>query len=178
MPHYMFIYAISKTGYPTSFNGTEPWLERWKDKLTIMTTPESDFILFAKDGTEICEVVDGFPLASVDNIEYTPFVGYIEGNEKGQSGRLTIPYNEVIVQYKDGEDISVISTDSVINLASSDNMTMNISMSENKIKLLGEDNSDVTVQVTEVYDNEDYTSVELEGILEKDDAVEANTIFR
>ena len=170
-PDQMYVYSISNVGYPTDFNGTEPWLSKWKDKLNIRTTSNSNMIILDKNGNEICEVIKGIPVVSVGGIDFQNHAGITQDGESSSYGTLTIPYTDITIEYMGGDDISIIGNDAVVNIASTGNVSMDISINNGKVSLNSTDSSEIIMQVSDVYSNSEYTSVVADGTLDAGDTV-------
>lgn len=171
IPEYMYVYSIKNIGYPVSLNGNEPWLGIAKTTSSIAITNNSNFSIYALDGTEICQVTNGVPLGGVDGIEFNPYVGIVEGSVGTCGGYLSIPYTEFTIKYEGGDNISIIGHENVINIAANGKVNLDVSMEDSKIHLdSGEDNS-ISLQLTEVHSTDKYTSINAIGALNNGDGL-------
>ena len=175
VPEYMFVYSIQNVEYPTRFDGTEEWLERWsedndgQDTTSIFVTGTSDFTVYTTDNQEVCEVTNGFPLASMNGVEFNPYVGVTEEGSGSTGGRLTIPCDKFIIEYTSGDDISIVGTDSVFNIAPTGRVTLNISMPNSRVEIQSSDANELIAQITDVYGDDAFTSVYVEGSMQQGD---------
>ncbi|MCD8256543.1 MAG: dockerin type I repeat-containing protein [Oscillospiraceae bacterium] len=105
-----------------------------------------------------------------DGVTYSFDLDY-DTNESSSSGRITLPYTDFVVDYETGDDITIIGTDSVINAACSGVTTLDVSMEEDQVTVTGVDNVETSFKISSVYSSDEYTSVELDGILDSGDSV-------
>ena len=166
-PEFLYLYNAE---YPSSFDGTAPWMRRYQDAARLLTSPNSTFSVISSDGDKLCQVENGELTFSLDPVRYCSYFNYMDGVEDQRSGgQLIIPATEFTIQYESGDDISIIGDDDVINIATDGRMVLDISTEENSIKVSGGDTADIAVQITDVYNNADYTSAEVNGKLASGD---------
>jgi len=166
MPDYMFVYSISNVGYPTSFNGTEPWMAAVRNKSVLQLLDSVSFEVKSADGTVLGEVIDGLPAFVRGDVEFLPAPG---GSDHG--GRLTIPYTDYIIEYTGDLDLTILGAEYAFNLASDGAGTMKVSVNEGSLEITAGENSSIVTQITDVHSNSEYVSVNAEGKLRSDDTV-------
>ncbi len=175
LPEYMFIYSISDIGYPTEFNGNEEWKSRYlnesSDCSAISFTGNSTFKVDSINGDTILTVTNGVPCVLDDEVEYFPYVGYVEDSGETLGGKLTIPYEEFVINYISGDDISIIDNDSVINIACDEGATITALMSNNDISIESNADNEIVTQITDVSSEKGYTSVYADSNLESGDSI-------
>lgn len=166
----VIIASTLSNDYPTSFNGTAKWVDAYLDAVNLLISAVSTLSVFTPSGEELCRVENGQLVSGGKSVEYYPNYGYVEGAEdQSNGGQLIIPATEFTIQYESGDDISIIGDDDVINIATDGRMVLDISTEENSIKVSGGDTADIAVQITDVYNNADYTSAEVNGKLASGD---------
>lgn len=178
IPEYMYVFSVKDVDIPLVFYGNEPYMEGEKETTSLSICAGNNFTIYTNDGTVVCEVINGFPIAMVDGIEFAEYTGVVfdasdSDNAASCGGRLTIPYTDFIIEYTGEEesDISIFGTDSVINLMSTGNLYAEVSMTNSSIQLSGDETCDVVTQITSVYDSNSYTSVYADGTIETGDSV-------
>ena len=167
-PEYMEVCSLVNSGIPTSFDETEPWVERWKDNLehkniSIFITDDANYTIKLTSGQEI-PVIDGYPYGPQDlQMQYHP---NLSGD--GNGGRLTIPYEDgTTVEYPDGIDITVVGPEAVINVASEGAGVLTIdSITDSEYTVASKESSEIRTQVTNVKNNSEYYSANLIGSLD------------
>lgn len=166
----LIIATTQSNDYPTSFNGTAKWVNDYPYAAKLLISAVSTLSVFTPSGEELCRVENGQLVNGERSVEYYPNYGYVEGAEdQSDGGQLIIPATEFTIQYESGDDISIIGDDDVINIATDGHMVLDISTEENSIKVSGGDTADIAVQITDVYNNADYTSAEVNGELASGD---------
>ena len=170
-PEYMYVYSIKDVDYPLSFDGSEIWKNTEETTTSIAVTNKSNFVIHTTEGTEVCQVRDGIPVANIDGVEFVPHDGMVEGGTGVCGGRLTIPYLEFSVEYESGDDISIIGSENVISIASDGKIDMDVSVPENRMYLLGNEDSNLSLKLTNVYGANEYTSVDAIGLLDAGDGL-------
>ena len=128
-------------------------------------------IILDNDGNEICEVINGIPVVSVGGIDFQNHAGITQDGESSSYGTLTIPYTDITIEYMGGDNISIIGNDAVVNIASTGNVSMDISINNGKVSVNSTDSSEIIMQVSDVYSNSEYTSIVADGTLDAGDTV-------
>ena len=171
LPEYMFVSSMNHSYLPLEFNGTESWLSRWADKIEINLQKGINLSINTTSGVTLCDVVDGVPFIYSDALTYNASIGIMEDGTAVNSGKLAIPYSDFVIDYKSGDDISIIGIDSVVNIASTNNVAIDISINDGIVTVTGNENSEIIMQLSDVYSNSEYTSIVADGTLNTSDTV-------
>ena len=171
-PDYMYIYSIRDVGMPLRFNGTESWIPKWKNITKIVYTDDTNITVSASDGTDICRIVSGIPVGMVEGVEYHPYAGITTDGDGSSSGSITIPYTKFVIDYENGTDLTVLSSEAAVNVASTGELALSVSSGTGSIELTAGESADVTLQITDLYSSSEYSSITAVGNLQAGDAVE------
>ena len=170
-PHCIYASSIYNVGLPLYFNGTESWLPKYQNETGFVFAPDGFVDITLDDGTRLCSIENGIPVAAAEGVNFTQYIGGDESGNSATYGKLTIPYSEYVVEYRDCDDISILGMENVINIASSGNATLHVSVNDGEIQVTGNEDTDVVIQLTNVYSNSEYTSVVADGSLKTGDSV-------
>ena len=165
-PEYCYVCSIHDSGISLTFDGTEKWTH-FTDMPGFI--PDGYVDIYTEDGILICSVENGTPVYLGDEVEYTPFIGADTATDSSASGKIWIPNNNFIVEYIEADDISFIGSENVINIASTGSVKLYVNMSDGVIEILSNENSEIITQITNVYSNSVYTSIDAEGSLYEGD---------
>ena len=167
-PEFLNVYSILTENYPTSFDGTEPWVEKWeadleKRKLSVDYTDDGNFTIKRSRwyGSEL--------IAKVENGKTTHakggfFAGSDEDAETDGIQRLRVPYEDGLQIELESGDVTLLADELVLNLEFSGRASVCIdSAGEGLLTVNSLDANDVRIQVTRVHGPESYSSVNLQG---------------
>jgi len=170
-PEWIFLCSVDNTEIPTEFDGTEAWLTKWEDEIDVIVTTETNGTVFSSVGDVLCELIDGTPVIYDESVEFYPYMDEVENGNSVSGGRLGIPYDDIRIEYRDGSDITILSSNTAVNVASQGDVSVAVSAEENTVKLTGLEDSEITTQITEVFNSSTYTSIVADGALNKSDVL-------
>ena len=160
-----FIRLIDLSTLPTVINGTEPFIS--ENVYYIYITDESKFNLYSKDGELLTLVDNGNTILLDSKIEYNLFVE--DEFQNCSKGILIVPKEQYTIKYFEGDDISLLGDDNVINIQSDGNCDIDVDLSKNNINIYSKDTNHILIQESNIFNNNSITSVVLNGSLLKDD---------
>ena len=104
-PHCIYASSIYNVGLPLYFNGTESWLPKYQNETGFVFAPDGFVDITLDDGTRLCSIENGIPVAAAEGVNFTQYIGGDESGNSATYGKLTIPYSEYVVEYRDCDDI-------------------------------------------------------------------------
>lgn len=175
IPELLWVYSIKmESNFPLIFDGDKDdrlWSPSSEVSTTIATTETATFTVYTIDGAEILSCDQGSVLASMDGVAYYPYIGNSLDGKGTTGGQIEFPYTDFIIEYMSGDDISILGNDIVMNMASSGKTTLTVNMPDGRIAITSKEDNEICAQITDVYSSSVYTSVVVNGTLEKDDTV-------
>lgn len=157
-PEMMYVFTLVGSGIPTSFNGTEPYL--YNNEIRMSTSNGSNYVVLDENYNVIAD-----ELTSVTSMSETV------NTTTNQNARYSIPLSKFIIEYESGTDVSFFGSDSVVSFASDKPVTVKVDMDEHTVQIIGKEKGDISVQITEVYDSDEYSSADMIGTLDEGDTI-------
>lgn len=148
IPEWLVIYDISNVNFPTVFDGTNQYWTRDTDSNTINVTETTNIVLKTQTGKEICEVVNGMVLSSVDNVVFYPYEGVVAGESGFTGGRLVVPYKDFVIEYISGDDISILSNNNIISIATEQEADIRVNTNNNSVDITSNDSSEFIAKIS------------------------------
>ena len=114
------------------------------------------------DGNIVASVYDGYCFSNDDSVTFCEC-------ENLGGGVLSLPDGSYSLLYESGDDITVIGTDNIINLRFSEPAEAKIDTSTNSVEISSENENNVSMQLTNLRGQGDYTSTQVEGKMAEGD---------
>ena len=151
-------------------NKNSLWLPA-EGQTDIMVSPNTNFDVYDEEKKLIVAVRNGKAYGYMNGVVFYEYGEYASA-EEGNGGRLKIPETIFSIDFKGGEDISVIGDEEVINIDLTGESKMNIDMLSNDISLISENSQEILVQMTDIYSKDEYTSSYIKGVIEENDSIQ------
>ena len=176
-PDFFEIKSISKK-IPQTFNGTEPYITSdgkysvINGNVVINFANDSKIYINYNQGSNLCTVSDGNIFSTDKSIKVYRNVGNVETEDSFDvstgGGYIVMPYDNFVIDYESGKDVTIFGPDNVINIGLSGKAKITVDVNQNSLNVtsLTADNQ-LEIQTSNVHSPNKFKSVYTCGKLSK-----------